>query len=398
LVVDTVGAFCPHGRFRLEGQPDGLLHGLAFAAKDLFDVAGHVTGAGNPRWLQTHPLAERTAFAIEACLAAGARMIGKTITDELAYSLNGDNTHYGTPKNTKAPDRVPGGSSSGSAAAVAAGLCDFAISTDTAGSTRVPASFCGTFGIRTTHGSISTEGLVPLMPSFDTVGWLARDPGILSAVGDVLVPREASENDAKSMRLLVAADALAVTDPDVTALLKRGIERIKGLFASIETVTLAHGDGLAEWRGIFRTASAHEAWQIHGAWIEAQRPAFAWPIAERFMYAKAVSDTAAAAARAEQEKIRTDIRGLVASNGILCIPSAPGPAPKLGASGEAVEAFRVRTQCLTSIASLSGLPEVSLPMLDLGGLPVGLSLIGPAHFDRGLLGIANQLFANQSRH
>jgi amidase len=174
--IDTVGAFCPHGRFELEGAPGGPLAGCAFAVKDLFDVEGHVTGAGNPQWLATHVPAKQTAPAVATLIAAGARMVGKTITDELAYSLNGDNVHYGTPRNSKAPDRVPGGSSSGSAAAVAARLCDFALGTDTGGSVRIPGSFCGLFGIRTSHGAIPTAGLVPLMPSFDTVGWFAGEP------------------------------------------------------------------------------------------------------------------------------------------------------------------------------------------------------------------------------
>lgn len=152
-MVDTASAFCPHGRFELAGAPQGSLVGRSFAVKDLFDIEGRVTGAGNPRWLTTHPAAKRTAPAVTALCAAGARMIGKTITDELAYSLNGDNAHYGTPRNSKAPDRVPGGSSSGSAAAVAAGLCDFALGTDTGGSVRIPASFCGLFGIRTSSWS-----------------------------------------------------------------------------------------------------------------------------------------------------------------------------------------------------------------------------------------------------
>ena len=183
-----IGAFCPHGRFRIAGAERGSLARLEFAVKDLIDVAGHPTGAGNPRWLETHAPATVNAPSVQRLLDAGADLVGKTITDELAYSLNGDNVHYGTPVNVNAPGRVPGGSSSGSAAAVAAGLCDFALGTDTGGSIRVPASYCGVYGIRTTHGRIGLDGVVPLMPSLDTLGWLARTPAPLAAVGSVLLP------------------------------------------------------------------------------------------------------------------------------------------------------------------------------------------------------------------
>src|SRR4029453_5042855 len=125
---DTAGAFCPHGRFAMTGAATGPLAGRTFGVKDFIDIAGRATGAGNPR-------------------RPGPRVVGKEIRAELAYSLNGDNFHYGTPLNAAAPDRVPGGSSSGSASAVSAGLCDFALGTDSGGSVRIPASYCGLYGI-----------------------------------------------------------------------------------------------------------------------------------------------------------------------------------------------------------------------------------------------------------
>ncbi|MDP6620082.1 MAG: amidase family protein, partial [Nitrospinota bacterium] len=175
----NLGAFCDWTEVHLPGKAGGPLAGLRFAVKDLYDVEGHVTGRGNPDWLATHGPAESTAPAVARLVEAGATMIGKTITDELAFSLFGENFHYGTPVNTRAPDRVPGGSSSGSASAVAGGLVDFAVGSDTGGSVRVPASFCGILGIRPTHGRISLEGCMPLAPSLDTVGWFANDPELL---------------------------------------------------------------------------------------------------------------------------------------------------------------------------------------------------------------------------
>src|SRR6184192_3709066 len=179
---DDIGAFVPGERFRITGRAGGPLAGLTFAAKDLFDVAGHPTGGGNPDWARSNPIPTRHDWAVQRLLDAGATLIGKTITDEVSLGIVGENAFYGTPINPRAPDRVPGGSSSGSAAAVAAGLCDTALGTDTGGSVRVPASFCGLYGIRPTHGRIDMSGVMPMAPSFDVPGWFANGPGVFRRV------------------------------------------------------------------------------------------------------------------------------------------------------------------------------------------------------------------------
>ncbi|HWI12737.1 MAG TPA: amidase family protein, partial [Burkholderiales bacterium] len=176
---DRINAFCRHTHVELPGASSGPLAGLTFAAKDIYDVIGHRTGFGSPDWLRTHEPAASTAPVVQQLLDAGATMVGKTQTDELTYSLNGENAHYGTPVNVNAPGRIPGGSSSGSAAAVAAGLVDFALGSDTGGSVRAPASFCGIYGIRPTHGRVSLRGACPLAATFDTAGWFAREASLL---------------------------------------------------------------------------------------------------------------------------------------------------------------------------------------------------------------------------
>ena len=181
---DRVGAFVPHGLFELAGATTGPLAGRSFAAKDIIDVAGRVSGCGNPDWLRTHDSAPATATTIQRCPDAGATLRGKTVTEELATGLTGENTHYGTPLNANAPGHVSGGSSSGSASAVAAGLVDFALGSDTGGSVRAPASFCGIYGIRPTHGRVPMSGVMPLAPSLDVVGWFARTPDLLAAVNN----------------------------------------------------------------------------------------------------------------------------------------------------------------------------------------------------------------------
>src|SRR5436309_7882862 len=185
LDQDNLGAFSRHTHVAVKGTGAGPLPNLIFGAKNIYDVAGHKTGFGSPDWLATHGPATRTAPSKQILLDAGADLEGKPHTDELTYSLMGENAHYGPPINVNAPGRIPGGSSSGSAAAVAGRLVDFAVGSDTGGSVRAPASFCGIYGIRPTHGRVSLEGACPLAPSFDTYGWFARDPALLERGGHV---------------------------------------------------------------------------------------------------------------------------------------------------------------------------------------------------------------------
>src|SRR5687767_3758098 len=237
LEKDAIGAFCRHTHVTLRGAHTGPLSGLEFGAKDIYDVAGHKTGFGSPDWLRTHGEATRTAPVIQQLLEAGAHMVGKTHTDELTFSLNGENAHYGTPVNVNAPGRIPGGSSSGSAAAVAGGLVDFALGSDTGGSVRAPASFCGIYGIRPTHARISLEGACPLSRSLDTAGWFARDPDILERVGAVLFGEEPDRE--LPARFLLAQDAFEVAGAAAAAALQPGLERVSALLGRPERVSVA---------------------------------------------------------------------------------------------------------------------------------------------------------------
>ena len=216
-MTDDIGAFVPGPRVRIEGRAGGPLAGLTFAAKDLFDVAGVPTGGGNHDWPTGRPLPSRHAWAVQTLLDAGATLIGKTITDEVSLGILGENAFDGTPVNVRAPGRVPGGSSSGSAAAVAAGLCDTALGTDTGGSVRVPASFCGLYGIRPTHGRIDVTGMLPQAPTSDTTGWFARDAATFARVSAVMLGEAIPT--ALPTRLIVAVDAFGFADADVAAAL-----------------------------------------------------------------------------------------------------------------------------------------------------------------------------------
>lgn len=389
-ITDTVGAWVPHGKFTVAGQAGGPLSGLKFAAKDLFNVAGHATGAGNPSWLATHPAATEHSAVVAQLLQAGATLMGKVLTDELAYSLHGDNMHYGTPLNTLYPDRVTGGSSSGSAAAVAAGLVDFALGTDTGGSTRVPASYCGLWGLRGTHGLVSTAGLVPLHPSFDTATWLAKDADIFERVGRVLLPASGYS----PRRLLLPLDAWELADELFAAPLQRARDALAHQLACVpEGLRVAGDTGLANWRQTYVTAGAFEGWQVHGEWITQTQPVFAPAVAGRWKAASQVTAEASAAARATQAQVRTRMHGLLGSDGLLLLPSAASLAPLRNANPADVDAVRLRTMAITCIAGLSGLPQISLPVRTEGGDMLGLSLMGPAGSDLALIQLARRLHA-----
>ena len=281
-MIDSLGAFVPESQVNMAGAEDGPLRGVTFAAKDIFDIAGQVTGCGNPDWARSHDPASDTAPAVQRLLDAGAYLVGKTITDELAYSLNGQNHHYGTPSNVNAPGRIPGGSSSGSASAVAGGLVDTALGSDTGGSIRTPGSYCGLYGLRPTHGRIPLEQVMPLAPSFDTVGWFTRDAELLRRVGEVLFGEQA-DDAAAPVRLLLAEDAFALAEEAVRDTLAPWVHKLEARLSPCEKVILGEpGGGLEDWMWRFRKIQAHEIWQVHGEWIETQKPRFGPEIAERF--------------------------------------------------------------------------------------------------------------------
>ncbi|MGE0349289.1 amidase [Hydrogenophaga sp.] len=388
-ITDTVGAWVPHGRFLRPGRAQGPLADLHFAAKDVFDVAGQPTGAGNPAWLASHPVPTASSPLVDALLDAGATLAGKVLTDELAYSIHGDNIHYGTPLNSAAPDRVTGGSSSGSAAVVAARLVDFALGTDTGGSTRVPASYCGLWGLRSTHGLLSQQGLVPLHPLFDTPTWLAHEARTFERVAAVLLP----PSNFAPTRVIEASDAWAEADPAFQPLLARARDTLAQLLgAPVQALQAAAPDGLDAWRQTYVTASAFDGWQTHGAWIDSHTPEFATPIAARWRFASTVKAEDAAAARERAAGIRERVRGWLGEDGVAVLPSAASLAPLREADPLEVDGVRVRTLRITCIAGLAGLPQVSLPLRSASGVPLGISLLGPAGSDRALISLAVRLW------
>lgn len=371
------GAFVPGPRVIMEPTAHGPLDGLTFAVKDLIDVEDVRTGGGNPDWLKGQMPAAKSAPAVAALLGAGAMLNGKTITDELAFGLEGVNAHYGTPINPACPDRIPGGSSSGSAVAVAAELVDFALGTDTGGSVRVPSSFVGVFGFRPTHGVVSVSGVIPFSPSYDTVGWFARDIKTLSRVGDVLLPKA----EAAPIRTLkLVADAFALADPGVAALLR---SRCEALGIS-EEITLFDG-APDQWLECYRVVQCAGIWEQLGPWISSAQPRFGAAVAPRFAEASSITAAEIAQWMPIRATLAARVRGLLGSGVGLVIPTAPRIALRKNAPPSEYSDFYPRALTITSIAGHAGLPQISVPVGDLDGCPIGLSVVASPGHDRALL-------------
>jgi amidase len=359
-----------------------------FVAKDVFDIEGHNTGAGSPDWLRTHPRARSTAPVIQRLLDAGASMVGRGHTDELAYSLNGQNHHYGTPINPRAPERIPGGSSSGSAVAVAGHLADFSIGTDCGGSVRLPASYCGILGFRPTHGRIPLEHAVPLAPSFDAVGWFARDPAVLEAVGEVLLPEQEAAGAVK--RIYVATDLFALVSGTVSTALSDGVRAVGQVVGAVEEKAVLEGADI-DCVDVFRTVQGAEVWATHGEWVLRTRPVFGPGVRERFDLASTITADQVAKAKRQRERLVAHMGTILQEGSAICLPTAPGPAPLRTASPTELESFRAQSLRLLSVAGLAGLPQITLPLGSIEGCPIGLSVIGARGADAMLLALARRV-------
>jgi amidase len=434
-MVADYGAFVPGPRARLAPLAAGPLDGLTFVVKDLIDIVGHVTGAGNPDWAVRQGPAARSAPVVERLLRAGAELVGKTVTDELAFSLEGENEHYGTPVNPCAPDQLPGGSSSGSAVAVAAGFADLGLGTDTGGSVRVPASFCGLFGWRPTHGRLPLAGVVPFAPSYDTVGLLARDPGCLQRAARCLLDalpdeqdtvggarlespvfadhegrsrhwsgapsdtlpahdttppsklastsdaRPANGEDRQAPRFVAARDAFALADPAAAVVLRDAIEAL-GAHEEVEVFAsrpIEFVEAYAYLQGL-------DIARTHGAFL-ASRPRFGPTIQPRFDSVLALDP--ADFARWHRWRVATADRlhGLLPAGTFLLQPATPSAAPRRFLRGEAAGRFYEVALALNAVAGHAGLPAVTVPITTLNGLPLGLGIVAGPGQDEALLDV-----------
>ncbi|HMK37394.1 MAG TPA: amidase [Desulfomonilaceae bacterium] len=383
-----------------EIQPihDGLLNGLRFAVKDLMDVAGYKTSCGNPTWRDTHPAAAGNAVCVDQLLHSGAACIGKTVTDELAFGLDGENYFYGTPVNPGAPDRVPGGSSSGSASAVACGLADFALGTDTGGSVRIPAANCGIYGFRPTHGVISVAGVNPLAPTFDTVGVLAGTLPVLVKVASVLLGRWIDdEKEVGTIHIL--SDAFALSDDDVVLALDESLTRLKSSGVgtikqtSLHDVDTSCTTGLKGWYETYLVLQWTEIWSCLGSWILDVKPPLGPRTMRNFELTRNVDRSLVPGAVCRRETYFELVKEFLGPNDLICIPTSAAPAPAKGTLtlDRTTGNYYPRVLSLTSIAGIGRLPQVTLPVADVGGIPVGISFLAAHGRDEFLLSAVQRI-------
>ncbi|MCQ0987409.1 amidase [Jiella marina] len=388
LPKDPVNAFLPYPPVEVESAADGPLAGLTLGIKDLFDVKGYRTGCGCPLWLAQSEVAYETAPAVQLLLDAGARFVGKTHTDELAWSLYGLNAHFGTPINSAAPDRIPGGSSSGSAAAVAAGLIDIGIGSDTGGSIRAPASFCGLWGIRPTHGRVSLERCMPLAPSLDTCGILTRDPETLLKSASVLVGEDRTPLPT-SVRFLRPVDMIARLGAEQRAVYEAACEGIE-----TQDVTVYPVGGSDRLYETFRILQSHEAKRTVVPFIQASGMPLLGGIADRAAFAARLTEADEAAGNAVRGPFRAAMNALLGTDGVLLVPPVHDAPFHRDAPPAVLEAFRHDAMKLLSVAGLAGLPQLVMPAGKVGGAPYGVSLIGPRGSDVSLVRLAGSMFAH----
>lgn len=387
--TDQSLGWMPYPWVAIPHAKEGPLQGLTFAVKDLFHIKGYPTSAGQPLILAMSGIQPSTASAVQACLSAGAEFKGKTITDEFAFSMNGNNAHFGAPVNGTAPDRITGGSSSGSAAVVSHGLVDFALGSDTGGSVRAPASHCGLIGLRPTHGRISLDGCYPLSPSLDTCGWFARDMHTFQRIGRILLGEDAAP-PVSSVRLIVPSDLWALLASEVAQGYAPVLQRAAEIFGapiaqpigmeSIDTMVLN-----------LRIIQAFEAWKTNGELIRQFHPPIGPGVRERLEWASEITEEAYRSACIFRDHFRRAMRDLLADDGLLILPTMPDIAPLRTTSETELDRYRTASVQLLCTASLAGLPQISLPLARRHSAPLGLSLIGSAGRDQALIELSKKL-------
>ncbi len=391
VLDDPAHAFMPYPAVPVPHAPTGPLAGLRFGVKDLFHVAGYPTSGGQPLLLALLGVQQRTAPTVQRLLDAGAAFGGKTVTDELAFSMNGQNAHFGSPVNGAAPERIAGGSSSGSASAVSHGLVDIALGTDTGGSVRAPASHCGLVGLRPTHGRVSLQDALDLAPSLDTCGWFARDVPTFARVADVLLGEDAQPLPAR-VRLLAPSDLWDLATPAALQALAPARARVEAALgpAAPGGVVL---DGIDAMYWHFRHIQGRESWQTDGGFIRRFAPPLGPGVAERFAWSARVTDAQVAQALDFRARFKAHLAALLGSDGVLVLPTMPDIAPRIDETEAALEDYRNRAIRLLCTAGLSGFPQLSLPLATRDGAPLGLSLLGPAGSDRSLVRLAERIAA-----
>lgn len=365
---------------RLDPADDPLARpdGLRLAVKDCIDVAGVVTTAGSPVVGERAEPAAVDAACLIGARAAGVRIVGKTNLHELCFGSSGVNPHYGTPVNPIDPGRVPGGSSSGSAVAVATGQADVAFGTDTTGSVRTPAACCGVVGFKPTFGVVPVAGTRPLAPSLDTIGVLGRSVADVAA-GLTLLDSRLTEGDVLAS-VTVGRLRLPDTDPSIegaidSALLDAGYDLVD---VELPGWDAAHDAASTVLYGEALTVN-EDLWELH-------RDRLGADLVERFSLAEIIGPAELGDARAHRIAWRSELADVLGTVGVLALPAMLTFPARLGS-----QAVVPNPTC--PAISLSGHPAVVLPVPAGGLFPAGLQLVAPDHHELRLLATAARVEA-----
>jgi amidase len=357
--------------------------GARVGIKDSIDIEGYPTGLGSAVFADAPPAA-RHAAVVKALLDHGCRLVGKTGMHELAYGVTGINGWAGTPVNPKYPDRVPGGSSSGSAVAVAAGLVDFALGTDTGGSIRIPAACCGVYGLKPTYGRVSRDGVHPQTSSLDCVGPFARDLSQLEAAMAIIDPTFTSLPTPNVVRVGVpAVETAAAIAPAITQAVERALTRAGVVQQALQLPSF----GAAFNAGL--TTIAFENWATYGHLIDS--PALGLDIRTRLLGARDITREAYAAAEGVRTTFRAEVDAALEHVDVLALPTLPDFPLRLTETQDAKSVLQ--TTALVRQFNLSGHPALTLPITPAAPLPVSLQLVGRHGHDAALCAVARHLIA-----
>lgn len=385
---DVLQAFVRENHISVKGSGNGSLEGLVFAIKDVFKVLGSTCGNGHPDWLRTHGPDEFTTSIVARLLDEGADLVGKTICDELCFSISGENWNYGSPLNPHDPRRFTGGSSSGSGAATAGGLVDFALGSDCLGSVRVPASYNGVLGMRPTYKRVPSDGEAPYCKSMDVLGFVSNHPDTFKRVARVMLGEDEKKTTFK--KLLVAGDCFDAVNEDVAQALQPAVSHIGGALSSVERVTVCP-EGLDNWVEIFRTIQGYEVWESYGGWVRKYNPRLSRGPKERLQWASSITLGEYRAAYGKRQAIIDRMDQLLSNDSVLCMPTAASVAPLRSAPLDEINATRLQSTYLLCVSPLSCTPQINLPLVEQYDVPLGTTLIGPRGSDLALADFCGDL-------
>ena len=382
-------SFVRENHIALEGSGEGRLAGTVFAAKDVFRILGSTWGNGHPDWLRYSEPDSFTSQTILKLLDEGADLVGKTICDELCFSISGENWNYGSPLNPHDPRRFAGGSSSGSGAAAGGGLVDFSLGSDCLGSVRVPASYNGVFGMRPTYQRVNNDGEAPYCESMDVLGYMAKESDMFVNVSSVLLGQDQKEH--KFKKLLLPKECFDIIDKDLKLQLEDTIKEIEAEFDEVISCDITP-NGLDEWVKIFQLVQGYEVWESYGGFIRKYRPRLSRGPKERLAWAATISRQEYDKALKDKEEIEAHIDQLLDNDTVMLMPTSASVAPLRSAPLAEINRVRAQSSGLLCVSPLSGIPQVTMPIMEIDEVPFGLSLLGKQGSDLALVNLAASLY------